>query len=250
MKPNLSEIKALIQSGNLENAGQQLLELARAKSSRFENDVIGQLASLKQVRTDERKGIANSESIKMQKNRITYALLELIDEIDEELSSRGSSKSPKKAGGKDKDIVFDGPIGHVIIQQSHSGDNVIEKKEKVIEIGNNAQISAPAVIADQIENSFNALAKSDLNDETKTLLEQLLKAISEINKQTKPEQAETAESMARDAEDLVKEATSAKPRRKWYEVSIDGLKQAAINLGEVATPVLEIVGKLTPLLLA
>jgi hypothetical protein len=249
MKPNLSEIKALIQSGNIEKAGQQLLEFAQAKSSRLDNDVIGQLASLKQVLTDERKGIASPESIKMQKNRITYALLELIDEIDEELSSRRGSKSPKKSGGKDKDIVFDGPIGQVIIQQSRSGDNVIKKKEKVIEIGDNAQISAPVVIADSIENSFNALAKSTINDETKSLLEQLLKAINEINKQSTPETAESAESLVQDAESLVKEVTSAKPRRKWYEVSIEGLKQAAINIGEVATPVLEIVGKLTPLLL-
>jgi len=188
-------------------------------------------------------------TLKIQKNRITYALLELVDEIDEELSSKEIPSASKKSQNQEKDVVFEGPVGQVIIQQTSSGENIAEKKEKVVELGDNAQISAPIVIADSIENSFNALAKSNLNDETKKLLEQLLKTINEINKQAKPENTETAESMARDVESLIKEATSAKPRRKWYEVSIEGLKQAAVNIGEVATPVLEIVGKLSPLLL-
>lgn len=249
MKSTLFEIKDLIQNGNLEGAGKQLLVFAQNNVSRFQNEIVGQLANLKQVLTDERKGISNPETIKTQKNRITYALLELIDEIEEELSSKETIKPPNKSRDQNKDVVFEGPIGQVIIQQSNSGDNVIEKKEKIIEVGDSAQISAPLVIADSIENSFNALAKSSLSDETKILLEQLLRAVNETNKQANPEMFETAESMALDAESLVKEATSAKPRRKWYEVSIEGLKQAAINLGEVASPVLEIVGKLSPLLL-
>ena len=249
MLSRLSQIKIDIQRGDLQNAGQELLEFTQNQSSRFQNEIIGQLASLNQVLADERKGVTNPETLKIQKNRITYALLELVDEIDEELSSKEIPSASKKSQNQEKDVVFEGPVGQVIIQQTSSGENIAEKKEKVVELGDNAQISAPIVIADSIENSFNALAKSNLNDETKKLLEQLLKTINEINKQAKPENTETAESMARDVESLIKEATSAKPRRKWYEVSIEGLKQAAVNIGEVATPVLEIVGKLSPLLL-
>ena len=249
MLSRLSQIKIDIQRGDLQNAGQELLEFTQNQSSRFQNEIIGQLASLNQVLADERKGVTNPETLKIQKNRITYALLELVDEIDEELSSKEIPSASKKSQNQEKDVVFEGPVGQVIIQQTSSGENIAEKKEKVVELGDSAQISAPIVIADSIENSFNALAKSNLNDETKKLLEQLLKTINEINKQAKPENTETAESMARDVESLIKEATSAKPRRKWYEVSIEGLKQAAVNIGEVATPVLEIVGKLSPLLL-
>lgn len=249
MRAKLSEIKEKIQGGELEKAGQELLGFAKANSSRFDNEIIAQLAGLKQVFVEERKGIANPEAAKLQKNRITFALLELIDEIEAEFSPKGAAKTSKKSEEKNKGFVFEGPIGQVIIQQSKSGGNVVEKKEKVIEIGANTQISAPIIIADSIENSFNALAKSNINDETKVLLEQLLKAVNEINKRAVPEKVESAESMARDAESLVKEATSAKPRRKWFEVSIEGLKQAAINLGEVATPVIELLGKLSPLLL-
>jgi hypothetical protein len=250
MRAKLSKITVLIQNGEVEKAGQELLKFAQTNSSRFQNEIIGQLANLKQIVTDERKGIANPEITKMQKNRITYTLLELIDEIDEEFSTRETTKSSKKARNIEKDILFEGPIGQVIIQHSKSGDNIVAKKEKVIEIGNNTQISAPIVIADSIEDSFHTLAKSEINDETKDLFERLLKAVNDINKQVPPDNAESAESMAREAADLIKEATSPKPRRRWYEVSIEGLKQAATNIGEVAAPVLEIVGKLSPLLLA
>jgi hypothetical protein len=250
MKPRLVEIKAGIQSGDLQLAGQELLDFSKSNSSRFTNEIIGQLASLRQILTDERKGISSNENIQLQKNRITYAMLDLVDEISEELSTIENLNFPRKPYSQESDVIFEGQVGQVIIQQSNSGDILMENKEKVIKIGANAQISAPIIIADSIQNSFNMLAKSNVNDEIKTLLEQLIKSVTEINKQVPLEHTETAQLMVRETEDLVREATNAKPRRKWYEVSIEGLKQAALNIGEVATPVLEIVGKLAPLLIS
>jgi small GTP-binding protein len=123
------------------------------------------------------------------------------------------------------------------------------KQEKVIRIGDNSTISAPIVIADTIEHSFNTLTESTVDDDLKQLLDQLLKEINEVSKVVPKDKTNEVEAMARDAESLVKEATSSKPRQRWYDVSIDGLKQAAINIGEIAEPVLEIVKKLVPLLL-
>jgi hypothetical protein len=114
-------------------------------------------------------------------------------------------------------------VDKLVIPQSERSTVVMEqevRKEKVIEIGANASVSAPVVIADSIENSFNALAESGVEDNVKTMLEELLKAVNQVNKEVPPEQEEAAEEMARDAETLVKEATSSNPRRKWYEVSI------------------------------
>jgi uncharacterized protein (DUF885 family) len=248
MKLNLPAIKTLIQSGDLENAAQQLLTFAQTHSSRFTNEALGHLARLKQIVSDERKGVVSAETTRMSKNQLTFALLDLIDEMEEE--ARGKAGASSAVGrGKKKDIVFEGAVGQVIIQQSHKGDNIVEKKEKVIEIGANAHISAPVVIADRIENSFNALAESKVDQDVKALLEQLLKAVNEVNKSAAAGQAQMAQEMARDAETLVKEAASSSPRRKWYEVSIEGLKQAAINIGEVAAPVVGILAKLAPLLL-
>ena len=123
------------------------------------------------------------------------------------------------------------------------------RQEKVIKIGKEATVSAPIIIADTIENSFNTLMESRVNDDIKQLLEELLKEVNEVNKKAPKDKSDEAEAMARDAESLVKEVASSKPRRRWYEVSLEGLKQAAINIGEIADPVLNIVTKLMPLLL-
>ena len=54
--------------------------------------------------------------------------------------------------------------------------------------------------------------------------------------------------MAQDAETLIKEASKAKPRQKWYEISIEGLKDATKAIGELANPILNIVNKIAELL--
>ena len=120
-------------------------------------------------------------------------------------------------------------------------------QEKVINIGNNNTINAPIAIADHIENSFNAVAGSKVHDDVKDLLRELIKNVNEVAK-SKP--GEVSESLARDVETLSKEVTSSRPRRKWYEMSIEGLKDAAVKIGEVGKPILETTGKLLPLLLS
>ena len=125
----------------------------------------------------------------------------------------------------------------------------MSKEEKVIKVGDNANISASIVIADSIQESFNTLQKADVKNDLKTQLDQLLKTINEVSKKAPPEQAETTQRMAQDAETLVKEAASPNPRHRWYELSLDGLKDAATSIGEIATPVLKIVKDVSPLLL-
>lgn len=128
--------------------------------------------------------------------------------------------------------------------------NQMTYQEKVVNIGDNNTISAPIVIAESVQNSFNTLKDAQVDNNARKLLEDLLREITEVNRKIPPEKSSDAESMARDAESLVKEASSSKPRRRSYEVSFEGLKQAAINIGELASPVLEIVRKLMPLLLS
>ncbi|NEN91406.1 MAG: hypothetical protein F6K48_21865 [Okeania sp. SIO3H1] len=250
---NIERIKNSIQDGDLEGASQQMLELTSKYSSRFYNEVLGHKAKLKQILTEERKGIVSSETIRIEKNRLISALLELTDEIEKELQTKDDNTLSEPSNEKSREIIFESPVSQVIIQQSDKGDNILEKtmkKEKVIEIGGNAEISAPVVIADSIENSFNTLAEAKVDDDIKNLLDQLLKTINEVNKKATPEQTETAKTMAQDAETLVKESTRTQPRRQWYEISLEGLKDAAISMGEVAVPVLNLVDKISPLLLA
>ena len=118
-------------------------------------------------------------------------------------------------------------------------------QERIINIGDGNVINAPVLIADQIENSFNTVAESKLDEEVKSLLKQL---IQEVNEASKDVPKEKAELMARDVEALSKEVTSSKPRRRWYEISIEGLKETAEAVGKVGEPILKMTRKLLPLL--
>jgi small GTP-binding protein len=115
-------------------------------------------------------------------------------------------------------------VDKLVVPQAEKGDVFMDEyidKKNVMKFGNNANISGQVVIANTIQNSFNTLAEAEVEDDVKALLEELLQAINQVNKEASKELEETAEEMARDAETLVKEATSSSPRRKWYEVSID-----------------------------
>ena len=52
---------------------------------------------------------------------------------------------------------------------------------------------------------------------------------------------EKAEQVARDLQTLVAEASSKKPRKQWWQLSIEGLKKTAKDVGEIGKPVLELV---------
>jgi GTPase SAR1 family protein len=80
----------------------------------------------------------------------------------------------------------------------------------------------------------------------KVLLEQLLSEIKALN--GKIPEAQLNE-ITDGVETLIKEANRPTPRKEWYQLSLKGLKEAALAVGEIAKPVLAIAEKLSPLLL-
>lgn len=120
-------------------------------------------------------------------------------------------------------------------------------QNKIISIGSGATINAPVVVADTIQDSFNTLAEGKLNEDVKKLMDKLLRDITEVAKTAPGKQSKD---LAENAAVLSKEVVRDTPRRKWYELSIEGLKEAAEAIGEVGKPILETAGKLLPLLVS
>ncbi|MBI4849573.1 MAG: hypothetical protein HY808_13560 [Nitrospirae bacterium] len=135
----------------------------------------------------------------------------------------------------------------VFIEKTQGDKIMNQSREENIEIriGDKAHISGGFVVAKSIENSFNKVASSDLADELKELLQKLSIEIGKIIEHLPKDEAED---VAEDLSTLIDKATSEKPKRKWWSVSIDGLSKAAEKLGKVGMPVLELVGKIVPLL--
>ncbi|HEY5943702.1 MAG TPA: hypothetical protein VIT89_12690 [Solirubrobacterales bacterium] len=92
-----------------------------------------------------------------------------------------------------------------------------------------------------IENSFQRIDGSEAPDDVKTILKELVQAVEGL----KPKlEADNQETVVRDLEGLVGEATALKPRRGTLETLGDGLVQAAKTVGEVGLPVVKLVTQL------
>jgi hypothetical protein len=76
-------------------------------------------------------------------------------------------------------------------------------------------------------------------------LEKPNEAVAEMIKVLSPAQQEQ---VASDLKILTNEATSEAPRRKWYELSAQGLLEAAKAVGETALPVITAVNTVVGLL--
>ena len=83
------------------------------------------------------------------------------------------------------------------------------------------------------------------SDDIKELVKELAERIAAIDSSVGPEQAKQ---MARDLKTLSEEMAKSQPRRKWYELSLEGIKEAAVAIGEIGKPIVETVTRLTPLL--
>ena len=114
-----------------------------------------------------------------------------------------------------------------------------------VKLGNGTTIHGDFVVANSIKKSFNKATVSDASDELKDLLKKLSTA---TGKMTEKLPKQTAQQVARDLDTLVAEAISHAPRKEWWQLSMDGLKQVAKDIGELGKPVLELAGQIVPLL--
>ena len=100
-------------------------------------------------------------------------------------------------------------------------------------------------VAKIIQDSFNLIEKSQAGPELKDSLQELNRQVAELITKL-PE--DKAKQVAQDLDMLTKEAVSPKPRRPFYSVTAEGLKEAAKAVGEVAEPVIATVTKILGLL--
>lgn len=134
-------------------------------------------------------------------------------------------------------------VGYV--NQIHTEKATMTKID--VKLGDNTTIHGDFVVANSIKNSFNQVNAADIPEDLKTFLKDLTIAVGKMSENLPDE---SAKQVARDLETLTAEATSSSPRKQWWELSIEGLKKAAKDVGEIGKPVLEIVAKLVPILLA
>lgn len=90
------------------------------------------------------------------------------------------------------------------------------------------------VTAQNIQNSFNKAANAGVKDELKESLKALAQKVAELVTQLPMEKAE---GVSKDLAVLTSEAISKEPRKAWYDLSADGLLEAAKTVAGMTAPV-------------
>ena len=138
-------------------------------------------------------------------------------------------------------------VDRFVDMSGHMINYFSEKTEmKIVNIGPNSEISAPITVADSIQESFNTLNNSHLDNELEEFMKDLLMQISEASKTINEEYAAQ---LASEIEDLVREVKRENPRPRNFKLSVQTIKNVALKIGEVGEPILKTCGKLLPLLL-
>ncbi|TDF84396.1 hypothetical protein [Pseudomonas sp. H9] len=90
------------------------------------------------------------------------------------------------------------------------------------------------ITAETINNSFNKVQASQASSDLKEALKEAITQVVELAKKLPQEQAQT---VLKDLDAFTGEATSAKPRKAWYELSAKGILDAAKTVAALAGPV-------------
>ncbi len=137
---------------------------------------------------------------------------------------------------------LDKKSAEIVVQE---GDRIMGDKKVEVSVGDGTVIHGDFVVANSIKGSFNKIDSAELPGNLKKSLKELSVAVGKMSEKL---DKEDAEKVAQDLQTLVAEATSEKPRRKWWELSIEGLKEAAKNIGEVGKPVIELAAQVAVIL--
>ncbi|MCD4811975.1 hypothetical protein K8R14_05285 [bacterium] len=154
--------------------------------------------------------------------------------------------------------IMDGKIDRYRLRSYHieHADIICDKVEQIhtevatmstikVDFGDGNIFHGDVVVAEKIKNSFNKADKASVPNDLKDSLKQLAVAVGRMSEALPKDLAKEA---ARDLETLTTEATSAKPRRQWWELSIEGLKKAAQNVEEIGAPVIKLASAIAAIL--
>ena len=165
-----------------------------------------------------------------------YPVKQLLDGIESEIERKQQSLDSQ---GRDIYNFYD---SNIHLQKIEEVDKMSNQQ---ITFGNDATIQGDFVVAEKIRNSFNKIETSPVSDELKTLLKDLSQAVSEMAEKMDKEKAEE---VLKDFKTFIEEAASQKPRKKWWQLSAEGIKEAAQTVGQLGVSVVMNLDKIVPIL--
>jgi len=138
--------------------------------------------------------------------------------------------------------------GGIVINSPKARQDAVDNSTHISSAITNSP-GAIANVAQQLANVANHVTQQ-VNDsaaqaEVKALIRELANQIAALDASVDPAKAQQ---MADDLKTLGAEVVKPEPRRKWYELSLEGIKEAATAVGDIGQPILATVARLLPLL--
>jgi hypothetical protein len=121
---------------------------------------------------------------------------------------------------------------------------VDQSKNQVIGSITARDITGSFLVDSEIQNSFNAIQRSEASDELKQQLQLLATEVQNLCKKL-PE--DKAAQTARDLKSFTEEATAKEPRKSVLEVFGNALTTVAESVGTIGGPVVSLVKAVLPL---
>jgi len=119
--------------------------------------------------------------------------------------------------------------------------------EKQVNVSGTGNIVNVAEYMSNVTNTVNNnLAQSNADSEVRSLITVLNRQVESAAPNADPSQIKK---MGKNLERLSEEVANDEPDKRWYELSLKGIKEAAEAVGEIAGPILKTVAKLATLLL-
>ncbi|MGI0015923.1 MAG: hypothetical protein ACREBU_21090 [Nitrososphaera sp.] len=137
------------------------------------------------------------------------------------------------------------PTGTTPIEEAGSFPDTSPRSASVT-INNYGTIYNPQIQQGTTKSSQEIIATGASTD-IRPLLDQLAQAVENMSSALPDEIARQAR---QDLSVFMGEATGNTPRSEWWQLSADGLKKAAADIGEIGKPVIDLVSRIVPLLIA
>lgn len=147
------KIRQLVAADKVERAIEELLTVVRGKNEDFTNDLIKYQAELAKNKKDSRRGLITGEEENKTRNRVRYAVLEMLSEIG---ADGGSLPAADSSGGNTVSVV----APTVFISYNHGDSEVADKLKTALEKSgivvriDKAVMDAGANIQEFIESSI------------------------------------------------------------------------------------------------
>lgn len=140
--------------------------------------------------------------------------------------------------------------GNKVVQLVHVYGNYHERGDSIMTEDNSINIGGDVVnsqVAHTMEHCTN-LVQNQPEGPKRELLEQLQAQVREILQHLPAEKRSEAPTITEELEQLVKQATSERPNRRWYSVSAEGLLEAAGWVKDFSGNILGTLGQLGKLI--